>query len=160
MAGQPRHRPLGGVDVALDLGQGDRTVRRLAVGVADRVARVLPALVEQAELRAAPVLDETVAIEVARFVDPVEGRQGVRPESLEQSVVAGPGVGLAEQDQPERGRIDAAVVGVMRRLAGPCHLAGPHLVEDLARLRVVPRVVGRGLEAGQDIERRDRRSSG
>ena len=44
----------------------------------------------------------------------------------------------------------------MRRLAGPCHLAGPHLVEDLARLRVVPRVVGRGLEAGEDLEGRQR----
>ena len=42
----------------------------------------------------------------------------------------------------------------MRRLAGPRHLAGPHLVEDLARLRVVPWVVRRGLEAGQDIEGR------
>ena len=44
----------------------------------------------------------------------------------------------------------------MRRLAGPGHLAGPQLVQDLARLGVVPRVVARGLEAGEDIERRDR----
>ena len=42
----------------------------------------------------------------------------------------------------------------MRRLAGPRHLAGPHLVEDLARLRVVPRVVRRGLEPGKHLERR------
>ena len=40
----------------------------------------------------------------------------------------------------------------MRRLAGPRHLAGPHLVEDLARLRVVPRVVRRGLEPGKHVE--------
>ena len=42
----------------------------------------------------------------------------------------------------------------MRRLAGPRHLAGPHLVEDLARLRVVPWVVRRGLEPGEHIEGR------
>ena len=50
VAGQPRHRPAGGVDVALDLGERDRPLGRPAVGVADRIARVLPALVEQPEL--------------------------------------------------------------------------------------------------------------
>jgi hypothetical protein len=42
------------------------------------------------------------------------------------------------------------------RLTGAGHLTGPHLVEDLAGLRVVPRVVGRGLEPGEDRERVDR----
>ena len=66
MAGEPRHRPVRGEDVALDLGQRDRAHRRPAVEVADRIARILPALVEQPELRAALVFDEAVAIEVAR----------------------------------------------------------------------------------------------
>ncbi len=153
MTGQAGHRAAGGVDVALDLGQGDRRLGRLPVGMADRVARVLPALVEQAEPRSAQVLDEAVAVEVARVVDPVERRQRVRPQPLEQRVVAGPGMGLAEQDQPERGRIDRPVVGVVRRLARVGHLAGPQLVEDLAGLGVVPRVVRRRLEPGQDAQR-------
>ncbi len=153
MTGQPRHRALGGVDVALHLGERDRRVGRAAVGVADRVARVLPALVEQAKPRAAAVLDEPVAVEVAVAVDPVERRQRVRPQALEQLVVAGPGVDLAEDDEPQRRRIDRAVVGVVRGLPGSGHLAGPQLVEDLARLGVVPRVVGRGLQAGEDGQR-------
>ena len=44
----------------------------------------------------------------------------------------------------------------MRRLAGAGHLAGPQLVQDLARLGVVPRVVGGRLEAGEDRQRLDR----
>ena len=53
MAGQAGHRPAGGVDVALDLDQGDRALGRSPVGVTDRVAGVLPALVEQARASSA-----------------------------------------------------------------------------------------------------------
>ena len=64
--GEPRHPALGVVDVALDLGEGDRRLAPRGRPVADRVARVLPALVEQAARRAALVLDEAVAVAVAR----------------------------------------------------------------------------------------------
>ena len=92
MTGQARHRATRGIDVALDLGQGDRPIRRPAVEMTDRIARILPALVQEPELRASLVLDEAVAVEVARVVDPGEGGQGVRPQPVEQRVVAGPGV--------------------------------------------------------------------
>ena len=61
-------------------------------------------------------------------------------------------MGLAEQDQPERRRVDAAVVHRERQLAGAGHLAGPDLVQDLARLGVGPRVVDDRLASRQDLE--------
>ena len=67
-------------------------------------------------------------------------------------VVAGPGVELAEQDEPERGRIDAAVVRAVWRLARTSHLAGAQFVQDLAGLGVAPRVVSGRLEPGEDLE--------
>ena len=160
MPRQPGHRPSRGVGVALDLGQGDRALGELPGRVADRVARVLPALVAQPEPGPPVVLEEPVAVEVAGPVDPAEGGQGVRPQALDQRVVAGPGVDLAEQDEPQRRRVDRAVVRAVRRLAGPGHLAGPQLVEDLAGLGVAPRVVGRRLEPGEDLERRRRPATG
>ena len=156
MAGQIGHRSAGGEDVALDLGERDRRVGGPAVDVPDRVARILPALVEQAQPRPPLVLDEAVAVEVARVVDPGQGRQGVRPQAVEHRVVARPGVRLAQEDQPQRRRIDAAVVGVVRRLAGAGHLARAQLVQDLARLGVVPRVVGRAWRRARTVSVVDR----
>ena len=153
MAGQPSHRPVCREDIALDLGQRDRAFGRTAVEMADRIARILPALVEQPELGAALVFDEAVAVEVPGVLDPAERRKRVRPQPIEQRVVAGPGVGLGQQDQPQRGRVDAPVVGVVWRLAGPRHLAGAHLVQDLAGLGVVPRIVVGRLETAEDLER-------
>src|SRR3954466_3182586 len=69
---------------------------------------------------------------------------------------------LTEEDEPERGRIDAAVVRAVRCLACPGHLAGPQLVQDLSGLGVAPRIVLGGLKAGEDLERRlcERRDEG
>ena len=149
VAGQVGHRSAGGEDVALDLGERDRRLGGRAVHVPDRIARILPALVEQAEPRAPLVLDEAVAVEVAGVVDPGQGREGVRPQAVEQRVVARPGIRLAQEDEPQRRRVDAAVVGVVGRLARAGHLAGAQLVQDLARLRVVPRIVGRSPGGGR-----------
>ncbi len=63
---------------------------------------------------------------------------------------------LAEQDQPQRRGVDAAVVGVVGRLTAARHLAAAQLVEDLAGLRVMPRIVGRRLQTGQHRQRVDR----
>ena len=91
------HRSTGGEDVALDLGECDRRFGGPAVDVPDRIAGILPALVEQPEPRAPLVLDEAVAVEVARIVDPGQGREGVRPQAFEHGVVARTGLGLAQE---------------------------------------------------------------
>ena len=127
-----------------------------AVAVADRVAGVLPALVQQAPLRSALVLDEAVAVAIAPLVDPAERGHRVRPQPVDEVAVAGPVERLAEQDQPERRRVDAAVVGRVRQLAGSGRLAHAQLVEDLAGLRVAPLVELRRLERGEHLERLDR----
>ena len=63
---------------------------------------------------------------------------------------------LGEQDEPKRGRIDAAVVGIVWRLTRSGHLPGPELVQDLAGFRVAPWVVMHRLPAGEDLEGHDR----
>ena len=63
---------------------------------------------------------------------------------------------LAEQDQPQGRRVDAAVVRPERQLAGTGHLAGAQLVEDLAGLGVAPVVVLGCLACGEHPERLDR----
>src|SRR5690348_17691735 len=54
--------------------------------------------------------------------------------------VPGPPPVLRQQDQPQRGRVGAAVVRVVRLLAATGELTAAHLVQDPARL-LVPEVV-------------------
>ena len=117
------------------------------------------------------VLDEAVAVPIAVPVDPVEGGERVRPEPVHELAVARPVVDLAEEDEPQRRGVDAAVVRAVRQLLRRRHLADAQLVQDLARLRVPPLVeLGRlarrqhgqrlhaELRAERDrLERRDQR---
>jgi hypothetical protein len=99
-------------------------------------------------LRASLVLDEAVAVAIAPLVDPAERGPSRWAEAVHELPVAGPVERLAEEDQPERRRVDAAVVRRVGQLPGPGRLADPQLVEDLARLGVAPLVdLGRLEEA-------------
>ncbi len=155
-AGEVGHAQLRFVDVALHLGQGDGCLHRPAGPITHRVPRILPALVQQAERRPALVFDEPVAVQVPVAVDPLEGGQGVRPQAVHEGHVTGPGERLAEEDQPQRGGIDRAVVAAEGQFAGTGHLAGPQLVQHLAGVRIVGRVVDRRLPGRQDLQRADR----
>ena len=108
------------------------------------------------------VLDEAVAVEVAVLsIQPQRGER-VRPEPVDELVVAGPALVLVEQHQPQRRRVDRAVVGRVRDLVGARQLAGAQLVQDLARLRVAPVVDLGRLEPRQQGQRvaRDLRPDG
>ena len=141
------------VDVALDLARRDRRLRQRPVVKALGVARVLPRLVREPARRPALVLDEPVAVAVAVLVDPPERAQRGLLELAHQRRVVGPAPDLGEQDEVERGRVDGPVVGAEPVLGG---LAGPKLVDDLARLRVDVGVVLSRLELGEHLERRPR----
>ena len=96
-----------GVDVALDLAQGDRRVGQTAVVVAHAVPRVLPALVGQPAGGRSPVLDVTVAVAVAEVVDPGERPVGVRAAAGDSSSDGQPPAGqLAEQHHEQRRGVD------------------------------------------------------
>ena len=153
--------PLRVEDVALDLGERDRRSSRRAP-FRSRIASpesFQPWLSRPAG-RASLVLDEAVAVAVAVPVDPVErararsARAGRRTPGRRSSRRS-----RAKQDQPERRRVDRAVVRRVRQLAGAGHLAGPQLVEDLAGLGVAPVVDLGRLVGGEDLERLDRRSA-
>src|SRR5581483_3149250 len=101
---------------------------------------------DQPELAPALVLDEPVAVRITVALDPGQRREGVRPQPVDQLAVAGPGVRLTEQDQPERRGVSRSVVGGVGNLAGARQLAGAQLVEDLAWLGVAPVVPLGGLE--------------
>ena len=64
--------------------------------------------------------------------------------SSSERAVARPAPGLAEQHQPQRRGVDAAVVRRVRHLAGARQLAAPELVHDLARLLLAPGIVDAG----------------
>ena len=152
---QPGHPNARVVRVGLDFDQGDRPVGDPAVPIADRVGRVLPAMLDQAAMCPAPILDEAVAVEVAVVLHPLERGKGIRPELLHEPEVAGPVIGLAEQDEPEGRHVSRPVVPAERYLAGPGHLTAAYLMRDLPRLRVSGRIVRGGLEGRQDPERID-----
>src|ERR671912_2378489 len=78
--GHRRKGALGGVDVALDLAQRDRSLGERAVGVEDGVVGVLPSLIGEAAFRLAVVLDEAVSITVAMLVDPSQCRLDAGPD--------------------------------------------------------------------------------
>ena len=69
--------------------------------------------------------------------------QRVRPQAVDQLAVGGPALVLPEQHQPQRGRVDRAVVGRVGDLTGQRQLTGAQLVEDLARLGIAPVVAAR-----------------
>ena len=69
--------PVGGVGVALHLGQGDGRLGDRAVGEVDAVPGILPALVDQAGRGLAGVFDEPVAVGVAVPLHPLQGAVGV-----------------------------------------------------------------------------------
>ena len=148
--GKPGHVAPAAIDVALDLDERDRALGERAVADADRVGRVLPALVDEAAFGLALVLDEAVAVEVAVVVDPVERRERVGPQLVDQLIVSRPALVLIEQHQPQRRGVDRAVVGRVRDLVGACQLARAQLVQDLARLCVAPVVDLGRLEARQE----------
>ncbi len=152
--GKAGHPPLGIEDVALDLRQRDRRLDRRPGPVADGVARVLPALVDEPLRRATLVGHEPVRAGPV-LVDPAEGGEGGRPVPIDEAAVARPVVRRGEEDEPQRRRVDAAVVRRVGQFPGPGHLAGPELVEDLARLRIAPVVDRRRLPGGEDVERLD-----
>ena len=128
---------LGGIDVALHLGERDRPFGEPAVGVEDRVVRILPALVGE------PLLGRRGSIRRSRRDRDRPDRRSrrARPRSRATArrcvaIVAGAlGVEAGEQHEQRR-RIDAAVVEPERHLAQRRHLAAAHLVQDLARLGV------------------------
>ena len=70
----------GRVDVALDLGERNRSFRQPAVGVEDGVIRIFPALVGEALLGRAVILDEAVAVGISRAVDPRQRGFDRRPQ--------------------------------------------------------------------------------
>ena len=143
-ARQLGHPPLRVVDVALDLARRDRALRDAPVGEALRVARVLPRLVEEPARRPPLVLDEPVAVAVAPLVDPRERAQRRLVQLAREAEVLRPADHLREQDEPQRCRVDRAVVDgepALRRLAVP------NLVADLPRLGVDLRVVDLRLQA-------------
>jgi hypothetical protein len=135
--GQPRRSEARCVDVALNFGERDGAVGEPAVGVEDRVLGVPPTLLDETPRRLPVIFDESVTVPVAPRIDPVERRLDVRPERLEESVVAGAiVVGRGEHDE-ERRRVDAAVVPPERDLAERGHFPLARLVEDLPGLGVV-----------------------
>ena len=147
-------RTLGVVDVALQLAGRARRRGQRAVGERDRVPGVLPALVLEPGLRvAALVLDVAVAVAVAVAIDPGDRRARLALQLARQRAVARPALVLLEQDQEQRRRVGAAVVGRVRPLLEGGHLAEPQLVQDLARLLVAERIVDPALEQRQRAQR-------
>ena len=72
------------------------------------------------------------------------GGAGLALQRARQRPVAGPALVLLEQDQEQRRRVGAAVVGRVGPLLERRHLAEPQLVQDLARLLVAERIVEPG----------------
>src|SRR5262249_23169884 len=68
--GAPRQRLLRRIDVALHLGERDRSFRKTAVGMEHGVEGILPALVLETFGGGAVILDEAVTILVGRAVNP------------------------------------------------------------------------------------------
>src|SRR5262245_3606567 len=150
---------LRAIDVALHLRKRDRPLRQAAVGVENRILGIFPALVGETALGRAVVFEKAVAIGISGAVDPGERGLDRGPQLHDDSVVAGAlGIDAGEHDE-ERRRVDAAVVEAEGDLAQRRHLAFAHLMQNLSRLRVRRRVVGRGLIGGEPPQRAMRGSN-
>ena len=135
-----RRRSLCGIGVALDLAQGDRTLRQFSVRMEDRVEGVFPPLIAQAVAQpavAAPaVFEKSVTIRIAERIHPAQRLFDGRPQLAQRGFVTGAFDIKSNQDHEERRRIDSAIVETKRHLVQRGHFAAAHFVQDLARFRV------------------------
>ena len=129
--GRVEQRP---VHVRLRLGQRDRRLGDPAVGVLDRVAGVLPALVGQAAPGRVDVPDEAVAAAVRAVGEPADRGPQRRQQLPHRGRRQPPPPGVVQQRDPQRGRVDRAVVDRRQPVAAGRRRPGPDLVQDLARL--------------------------
>jgi hypothetical protein len=147
---------VGGVGVALHLGERDRGLGQPAVGEGHAVEGVLPPLVEQSGVGCPLVLDEAIAVAVAVALDPVQRPVRSRQQLGDVGRIGAPEVQLTEQLHEQRGCVDAAVVdsssGQRVCRVGP----EPHLVQDLAGLLLAAGLDLGALEAGQRAQRAQR----
>ena len=90
----------GGVDVALDLRERDRSFRKPAVGMEHGIVRIFPALIGEPLLGRAVILDEAVAIAISRAVDPLQRGFERRPQFPQGREVSG-ALGIHSGEQHE-----------------------------------------------------------
>jgi hypothetical protein len=147
---QLRRPPFGVIDVALGLADGDRTAGEGPVVEDHRDGGVLPALILESALGSHLVLDEAVAVPVAVAIDPLQRAEGGPSQLRHELRVAGPAPELREQYEPQRCRVDRAVVDRKPRV---CSAAPADLVEDLPGLGVEAGVVGSRLEGRERAQR-------
>ncbi len=145
-----RPREVGGVCVALHLGQRDRRLGQGAVGELDAIPRVLPPLVGQAVISLALVFDVAVAVEVAVFDEPVDRRFGVGGERVDDLGGEAPAPKFAEHDDEQRRGVGGAVVDRAAAERQGRRLAEAHLVQDASRF-----FLGAGVDLGA-LETRQR----
>ena len=91
---------------------------------------------KQALRRLSLVFDQGITIEIAKFVDPVEGSHDVGPESLNRFQVAGSLEIRTRQQDVERRGVDAAIVLAIGHFLEIGHLTVTGFVEDLAGLGI------------------------
>src|SRR5262249_38643793 len=121
--GDARHAAERRVRVRLHLGECDGRLRQTPVGVRDGVVRVLPPLVDQAVCGAALVGEVATVVAVGVTLDPRQRRLRSRPQLVDQRPVRRALQVLAEQQEEQRRRVDAAIVSPEWDLAGGGHLA-------------------------------------
>ena len=117
-----------------------------------RVPGILPALVDETLGRAALVLHKAIAIEVAVFINPLQGLVCGGQHLAHKLVVGGPVEGLAQQDQKQRSGVDGAVVRPERHFAAARHFAFAVFVQNFARVLVAPVVHLAALVAGEHAQ--------
>ena len=104
------------------------------------------------------IRDIPVALQVRVLVDPPQRRTGLELQLPHQPGVAGPAPVLVQQDDKQRGRVGAAVVGRMGSLLEGGQLAVAHLVEDAAGI-LVAEVVDAGALPERELAVARRRQS-
>jgi hypothetical protein len=146
------HLVAGAVGVALHLQHRNRRPRESAVGELHGVLRVLPPLVGQRPVAGLGVLDQAVPVRVPGTTQPAQRHPGGRQQRLERRAGRPPAHRLPQHDQEQRRGVGAAVVGAdpaAGALPEPGQVAEADLVQDLAGLLTVARVVDPALPRGQ-----------
>ena len=82
-----------------------------------------------------------VAVEIAELIDPAQRCFNVWSQFIEETQVTGPYGVTTDEDQPQRRRIDRAIVRCVRNFIQMRHFADAQFVQDFAGFLIAPFVV-------------------
>src|SRR6185437_4346450 len=151
-SGYAGRREFGCVLLPLHIAQRDGRFSKRSVCMKDGIIRIFPPLLHQTLPRMLRVLNKAVAIAVAVFIHPFEGKVNVRPQVPHEFNVGGAVKVCSGQHNEEGSGINAAVVFAERHFLQRGHFSTAHFMQNFSWLGFNLGAQFGGLRLGEKLQ--------